>query len=141
MTVGSGASVDSFAATPAVVAVGGTAVTLTWTTSNADNVTIAAVPADATLPATFTLDGTATAHPAAGGTTTYTITASGPVGPDATANDTVLAIAPGDLVITEIMFDPAGVADNMGGGSRSTTPDHTIPRQLLPARREPPPTR
>ena len=127
-TVGSGASVDSFAAAPAVVAVGGTAVTLTWTTTNADTVAIAAVPADATLPATFTLDGTATAHPAAGGTTTYTITASGPVGPDAIANDTVLAIAPGDLVITEIMFDPAGIADNMGEWFEVyNTTTHAIP--------------
>jgi len=114
VTVGSGPSVDSFAATPGIVAVGGTPVTLTWTTTNADAVTIAAVPPDATLPATFAVDGTATAHPAAGGTTTYTITATGPVGAPASANDTVTAVAPGDLVITEIMFDPAGVADNMG---------------------------
>jgi hypothetical protein len=114
VTIGSGASVDSFAAAPGVVAVGGTPVTLTWTTSNADTVTITAVPPDASLPATFALDGTATAHPAVGGTTTYSITASGPIGPDATANDTVTAIAPGDLVITEILFDPAGVADDMG---------------------------
>ncbi|MBI5488909.1 MAG: lamin tail domain-containing protein [Deltaproteobacteria bacterium] len=114
VTVGSGASVDSFTANPGMVAVGGTPVTLTWTTTNADAVTIAAVPADATLPTTFAVDGTATAHPAAGGTTTYTITATGPVGSPASVDDSVTVVAPGDLVLTEIMFDPAGVADNMG---------------------------
>ncbi|MBI5500754.1 MAG: lamin tail domain-containing protein [Deltaproteobacteria bacterium] len=113
VTVGSGPSVDSFTANPAAVAVGGTPVTLTWTTSNADSVTVTAVPPDATLLGPFALDGTATAHPAAGGTTTYTITATGPVGAPASIDDSVTAVAPGDVVITEIMFDPAVVADNM----------------------------
>jgi hypothetical protein len=70
------------------------------------------VPADATLPGTFAVDGSATVHPTA--TTTYTLTATGPVGGPATANASATVIGVGDLVVTEIMFDPAGVADTNG---------------------------
>ena len=112
VTVGSAPTVDTFTATPGTVAVGGSAVTLTWTTTNATTVSIVGVPPDATLPGPFAVDGTATAHPTA--TTTYTITATGAMGGPATRTASVTVVAVGDLVVTEIMFDPAGVADNLG---------------------------
>jgi hypothetical protein len=88
-------------------------VTLTWATTNATTVSIVGVPPDATLPGPFAVDGTATAHPAAG-STTYTLTATGAMGGPATATASVTVVAVGDLVVTEIMFDPAGVVDNLG---------------------------
>ncbi|MBN1773046.1 MAG: lamin tail domain-containing protein [Deltaproteobacteria bacterium] len=103
--------IDSFTASPERIAEGGTSVTLTWTTTAATGVSIAAVPADATLPGTFTVDGSATVDPEQ--TTVYTLTASGPSGP-ITRTATVEVVEIGDVVVTEVMFDPAGVADTAG---------------------------
>jgi hypothetical protein len=105
VAVGSGAAIASFAA-------GGSPVTLTWDTTNATTVAITAVPADASLPGTFAVDGTTPVTPTV--TTTYTITATGAIGGPTTATAGVTVIGVGDLVVTEIMFDPAGVADTNG---------------------------
>ena len=112
VAVGSGAAIAAFTAAPGLIAAGGSPVTLTWDTTNATTVTITAVPADASLPATFAVDGTASVTPLVN--TTYTITATGVIGGPTTATADVTVIAVGDLVVTEIMFNPAGVADNLG---------------------------
>lgn len=103
-------TVDSFAVAPTEIHPG-TSATLSWTTSLADSVDITAVPADAGLPTTFSVDGSVEVSPSE--TTTYTITATNTHGDDtATATLTVTALAAGDLVISEIMLDaetdPAG---------------------------------
>jgi hypothetical protein len=84
---------------------------LEWDTSLADTVEITAVPADTSLPGTFSLDGSAAVTPTA--TTVYTITATSTHGTDNdTVTVTVTPLAAGDLVISEIMVDattdPAG---------------------------------
>lgn len=104
-------AIDSFTASPERIAEGGTSVTLTWATTNATGVSITAVPADSTLPGSFAVDGTATVDPVQ--TTVYTLTASGPSGP-ISRTATVEVVEVGDVVITEVMFDPAGVADTAG---------------------------
>ncbi len=113
VTVSSAAVVviDSFTATPDRIAEGGSSVALSWATTNATAVSIGAVPADATLPGTFAVDGTATVEPTQ--TTVYTLTASGPGGP-ITRTVTVEVVGIGDVVVTEVMFDSAGVADTAG---------------------------
>ena len=104
-------AIDSFTASPERIAEGGTSVTLTWATTNATGVSITAVPPDPTLPGSFAVDGTATVDPVR--TTVYTLTASGPGGP-ISRTATVEVVEVGDLVISEVMFDPAGVADAAG---------------------------
>ncbi len=102
-------TVDSFSAAPASIRPG-TASTLSWTTSLADTVSITAVPADASLPPTFGADDNTIVHPAA--TTTYTITATNAAGSDTdTATVTIVPLAAGDLVITEIMANPLTFLD------------------------------
>jgi hypothetical protein len=69
-----------------------------------------ATPADSTLPSTFTTDGTADVSPTV--TTTYTLTATNTIGSNnQDASITVTPLAAGDLVITEIMMNPAVVND------------------------------
>lgn len=104
-------AIDSFTASPDRIAEGGSSVTLSWGTTNATGVSITAVPADATLPGTFAVDGTATVDPTQN--TVYTLTASGPGGP-ISRTATVEVVGVGDVVVTEVMFDPAGVADTAG---------------------------
>ncbi len=97
-------TVDSFTAAPTGIRPG-TLTTLSWTTTLATTVEITAVPADASLPGSFTADGSATVTPTA--TTTYTITATNIHGNDTdTETVTVTPLAAGDLVITEIMVQP-----------------------------------
>ncbi len=104
--------VESFTAAPTEIRPG-TASTLTWDTTLAASVTIVGAPADSSLPSTFTTDGTADVTPTA--TTVYTLTATNTVGSTpATATVTVTPLAAGDLVISEIMMNPATVADTTG---------------------------
>lgn len=104
--------VESFTAAPTEIRPGTTA-TLTWDTTLADSVTIVGAPADSSLPSTFTTDGTADVTPTA--TTVYTLTATNTIGSTpATATVTVTPLVAGDLVISEIMMNPATVADTTG---------------------------
>jgi len=104
--------VESFTAAPTEIRPG-TASTLSWDTTLATSVTIVGAPADSSLPSTFTNDGTADVTPTA--TTVYTLTATNSVGSTpATATVTVTPLAAGDLVISEIMMNPATVADTTG---------------------------
>jgi hypothetical protein len=102
-------TIESFTATPTEIHPGST-VTLSWDTTLADSVDIVAVPADSTLPSTFTTDGTADVSPTV--TTTYTLSATNTVGTnDQDVSVTVTPLAAGDLVISEIMVNPATVLD------------------------------
>ena len=104
--------VESFTATPTEIRPG-TATTLSWDTTLADSVTIEGSPADSSLPTTFTTDGTADVTPTE--TTVYTLTATNTVGSTpATATVTVTPLVAGDLVISEIMMNPATVDDTTG---------------------------
>jgi hypothetical protein len=103
-------TVVSFAASPSEIRPG-TAATLSWDTELADSVDITAIPADPSLPVSFSVDGSTDVTPDA--TTTYTITATNTHGDDTdTATVTVTPLDTGDLVISEIMIDaltdPAG---------------------------------
>jgi hypothetical protein len=111
VTVVSPPVIDSFRSNTSVIGTGGTA-TLTWATTNADAVTITAVPADASLPATFAVDGTAAVTPTAD--TIYTLRATRAGAPDATATASVEVIAVGALRVNEIMYNPSAVDDSVG---------------------------
>jgi hypothetical protein len=107
-------AVNTFAAEPASIEEGESA-TLTWTTTRATGVAITADPGDPSLVGPFAVDGSAAVSPVV--TTTYTLTATGATTTPATSTVTVTVEHPvvaGDLVVTEIMFDPAGVADDAG---------------------------
>lgn len=105
-------TIVSFTATPTEIRPGTTS-TLSWDTTLADSVDIVAAPADSTLPSTFTTDGTADVSPTE--TTTYTLTATNTVGSNNQAvTITVTPLVAGDLVVSEIMMNPATVADTTG---------------------------
>ncbi|MBW2260412.1 MAG: lamin tail domain-containing protein [Deltaproteobacteria bacterium] len=104
--------IESFTAAPTEIRPG-TATTLTWDTTLADSVAIVGVPADSSLPSTFTTDGTADVTPTA--TTVYTLTATNTVGSTpGTVTVTVTPLMAGDLVVSEIMMNPATVSDTTG---------------------------
>lgn len=107
-------SIVSFTATPGVVAAGGTSVVLAWETADAGGVEVAADPPDRTLPTTVPpVVGTFTVNPSV--PTVYTLTALGSQGSRVRRTASVLVVAPGDLVITEVQFVPAGLTTEADG--------------------------